>query len=376
MRLLKMIKFLDLKKQRDAFHNNLDEIILKVVENGQFISGPEVKILENTLSSYVGSECIAVANGTDALSIALMSIGTGPGDEVILPSFTWVSTAEVVCQLGAKPVFIDIDENFVIDINKLEEKINTHTKAILPVSMFGRCPNLNTIKELGLKHKIYTIEDAAQSFGAKSDGNMSCSILDIATTSFFPSKPLGCYGDGGAIFSSNEDLLEKLRVIPKHGQSGRYNYIEIGMNSRLDTIQAAILLEKFNIFENEILSRNNIAKIYSSMLQDLAQIVSPQIPSIENRSVWAQYTVLLDDNIAEKRNEIMLHLKNAGIPTALYYPVPLHSCPVYSKYESSNMSITNNLADRVLSLPMHPYLSKNEVEIICDSLKKAIMKYS
>ncbi|MEL0237842.1 MAG: DegT/DnrJ/EryC1/StrS family aminotransferase [Gammaproteobacteria bacterium] len=371
-----MIKFLDLKRQRDAFHNSLDEIILKIIDDGQFISGPQVKALENTLSKYVGSECITVANGTDALSIALMSIGTGPGDEVILPSFTWVSTAEVVSQLGARPVFIDIDDNFVIDIKKLESKINSNTKAIIPVSMFGRCPNLQLIKEIANRYKIITIEDAAQSFGAKSDGAKSCNVLDISTTSFFPSKPLGCYGDGGAIFSKNEELLEKLRVIPKHGQSGRYNYIEIGMNSRLDTIQAAILLEKFNIFEDEIFLRNNIAKLYSSMLSDLLQITTPHVPSENNRSVWAQYTILLDESIANKRKELMQYLKDKGIPTALYYPVPLHSCPIYANYDSSDMTLTNNLANRVLSLPMHPYLSIDEVEKISGCLKDGISKFS
>ena len=247
-----MIRFIDLIRQREFLNNKIEQSILKVVQNSNFIQGEEVKLIEEELANFTGTKCVSVANGTDALYIALLAHGIKEGDEVLIPSFTWVSTAETICQLKAKPVFVDIDDNFNIDIKKMTEKITENTKAIMPVSMFGRCPDLNKIQTIALEHNLKTIEDAAQSFGAKSLECMSCSVLDISTTSFFPAKPLGCYGDGGAIFSTNEGLFEKCQIISKHGQKSRYEYVDIGVNSRLDTIQASILLEKLKIFEDEI----------------------------------------------------------------------------------------------------------------------------
>ena len=371
-----MIKFVDLDRQRKNLKSDINLIIKGVIEEGQFISGKEVSYLERSLEDYTKSPSVTVANGTDALSIALMSLDVKPGDEVILPSFTWVSTAEVVCLLGAVPVFADIDRNFNIDINKLKSKITNKTRVIMPVSMFGRCPDLLKIQELAQKYNLNTIEDAAQSFGAKSNNNFSCTVLDISTTSFFPSKPLGCYGDGGAVFSRNEEFLRKIKTIPKHGQVGRYNYVEVGMNSRLDTMQAAILLEKLKIFEDEITKRNNVAKTYEKHLSRSKSIETPEIPSSADRSVWAQYTVLLDGDLADKRDHIMKNLRNLGIPTALYYPVPLHTSPVYKNFNSEGLNVTSDIAKRVLSLPMHPYLSEEELSFICENLLNVIDEIS
>ncbi len=367
-----MIKFIDLERQRKNLPIDLNKVIKEIINEGQFISGKEVSSLENLLQEYISSPAVAVANGTDALSIALMALNIKPGDEVIIPSFTWVSTAEVICLLGAKPVFVDIDTNFNIDLNKIEPKISEKTKAIMPVSMFGRCPDLMKIKELAMQYNLFTVEDGAQSFGAKSNNNFSCNVLDISTTSFFPSKPLGCYGDGGAIFSKDEDLLKKIMTIPKHGQIGRYNYVEIGMNSRLDTIQAGILIEKLKIFEDEIIKRNLVAQLYEKHLHKYKLITTPKIPSNENRSVWAQYTIILNNEIANKRDEIMSNLKNLGIPTALYYPVPLHTSKVYKKFNSEDLDTTMDIAKRVLSLPMHPYLTKEEIKFVSDNLISVI----
>jgi len=367
-----MIKFIDLAKQRDALDCDLNEVIAKVISKDNFIMGEEVSRLEDELTKLTSSNCTCVANGTDALLITLLAMGIKPGDEVIVPSFTWVSSAEVICQVGATPVFIDISDDFNIDINKIKTKITHRTKAIMAVSMFGRCPDLNKIQEIANQHKLFSIEDAAQSFGAKSHGNPSCSILDVSTTSFFPSKPLGCYGDGGAIFSNNEALLKKIKVIPKHGQTSRYNYVEIGLNSRLDTIQAAILSEKLKIFPEEIISRNRVAKLYEIGLNNLPFLSTPSIPTEASRSVWAQYTVLLDHDVAKHRQKIMTMLKDKGIPSALYYPVPLHTSAVYQQYDSVDLDITIDISDRVLSLPMHPYLTDQEVEIVCLELAKII----
>ena len=369
-----MIHFVDLIKQQKALKKDISDVINDVISRSHFILGKEVQELEKILSEYVGNKCISVANGTDALLVALMAIGVKQDDEVLVPSFTWVSTAEVVCMLKAKPVFIDIDENFNIDLNKIEEKITKKTKAIIPVSMFGSCPELKNIKEISDKYNLKCIEDAAQSFGAKSSGKLSCSVLDISTTSFFPAKPLGCYGDGGAIFTNDDDLFERIKVIPRHGQKGRYQYHEVGINSRLDTIQAAILIEKMKIFEDEINSRIKIAKKYEKLLNDIDLIKTPYIPDEDNRSVWAQYTLILDKKLSEERESLMEDLLSKGIPTALYYPRPLHTSPVYEAFNSTDLNNTNNISSRVLSLPMHPYLTDDDINLIAFELEKSIKK--
>ena len=367
-----MINFIDLERQRHSIKSRIEMAVNKVIAEGNFILGPEVSELEKQLENYVGVPCVTVANGTDALYISMLAANIGAGDEVLVPSFTWVSTAETVCQLGANPVFVDIDDNFNIDIEKAKTKISEKTRAIIPVSMFGTCPNLLKIDAFAKEYNLLAIEDAAQSFGAKSEGNISCSVLDISTTSFFPAKPLGCYGDGGAIFVKNLNYLEKIKQIPRHRQQGRYNYKHIGVNSRRDTIQAAVLIEKLNIFEDEIVARNNVAKRYKENLADFNLVKTPFIPNLDNRSVWAQYTILLDTEIKTSRGFIMEKLKDLGIPTALYYPVPLHTSGVYSRFETSDLSKTEFISSRVLSLPMHPYLKNDEIDEVSEKLISTI----
>ena len=363
---MKKINFIDLNRQYQALKTKIDKAIFDTVEASNFIQGPEVKKLEEILTDYTSTKALTVANGTDALFISLRALGVGPGDEVITPSFTWVSTVETIKLTGAKPVYCDIsEETFNIDESLLENLINENTKVIMPVSLFGRCADLYKINQIAKENNLITLEDAAQSFGAKSSNQMSCSIADISTTSFFPAKPLGCYGDGGAIFTNDKDLYEEVSMISKHGQKGRYNYERIGVNSRLDTIQAAILIEKLKIFEEEIKSRNNVAKQYNQILQNSNLLKCPYIPDDNNRSVWAQYTLILDKSIAEKRETIMGNMKEKDIPTALYYPAALHLQKPY--YEDIELSITEDIANRVISLPMHPYLEEEEINYIAES---------
>jgi len=363
------MEFIDLKKQYLGIKGAVDSRIESVINNANYIQGKEVEELEGELSNFIGSHCTSVANGTDALYISLVALDIKAGDEIIVPSFTWVSTVQVVKQVGAVPVYVDIDiDTFNLNLNCISEKITPKTKAIIGVSLFGRCIDLRNLKLLCEKHNLKFIEDAAQSFGAMSENNLSCSIADISTTSFFPAKPFGCYGDGGAIFTNDKDLNEKVKIISKNGQIKRYDYKVVGCNSRLDTIQAAILLEKFAIFPNEIRKRTEIAKEYNSLLEGIDWLKLPQIPSDSNRSVWAQYTILLDDKIKDQRKLIMSLLKERNIPTALYYPVPIHKSKPYEAKEE--LPITENVADRVLSLPMHPYLELSELKHVSISIKE------
>lgn len=364
------MQFIDLKKQYSLIKSKIDKSVENVIENGNFIQGEEVKTLESKLSEYVGTNCVTCANGTDALYIALRALGVKAGDEIIVPSFTWISTAGVVKLLDAIPIFADIEEDtFNISVKDIENKITNKTKAIIPVSIFGRSCEIIEICELAHSHNIPVIEDSAQGFGSKYKGIMSCSYADISTTSFFPAKPLGCYGDGGAIFCKNNELFEKIKAITKHGQKGRYNYVDIGMNSRLDTIQAAILLEKLKIYENEIIERNRVANKYNHYLvNDL--IIKPSIPTNDDRSVWAQYTILLEKSISNKRDKIMEKMKAKNIPTALYYPAPLHLQKPF--YNNETLPVTESISKRVLSLPMHPYLNDDEIKLIASTLSEVI----
>jgi UDP-2-acetamido-2-deoxy-ribo-hexuluronate aminotransferase len=367
---LKKINFIDVNKQYELNKDAIDTSISNVLSHGAFIQGPEVKELEKLLSEYTGSSALSVANGTEALFISLMALGIGPGDEVITPSFTWVSTVEAIKLVGAKPVFIEVrPETFNINEDDIKKMITSKTKVIMPVSIFGRCPDLNMIKNLPevRSNDIKILEDAAQSFGAKSGGLMSCSIADISTTSFFPAKPLGCYGDGGAIFTNDKNLFEKISMISKHGQQGRYNYKTVGVNSRLDTLQAAVLITKLKFFEKEISLRNKVANIYNEFLSSTNLVKIPFIPDQANRSVWAQYTLILNDELYKKRNEIMAKMQEKNIPTALYYPAALHLQKPYFDSDA-HLPITEHIADRVISLPMHPYLEKGEIEYISDNL--------
>lgn len=365
------MKFIDLNAQYLHKKTDIDRAIKNVIDTGNFIQGSQVKELEALLSTYIGANCITCANGTDALYVALRALGISAGDEVIVPSFTWVSTAEVVKLLNAKPVFADVKNNtFNIDIESIKSKLTDKTKAIIPVSMFGRSCEIIEICAIAKENDLFVIEDSAQAFGSKYQGLMSCSYADISTTSFFPAKPLGCYGDGGAIFSKDDEITEKINSITKHGQKGRYNYINIGVNSRLDTIQAAILIEKLKFYEEEITKRNEVALAYSNKISsDLVEL--PHIPDSKNRSVWAQYTLLLNEKICHKREIIMSKLRELGIPTALYYPEPLHLQSIYKNSDESLLK-TENIAKRVLSLPMHPYLDEDDIQNVSVKLTKVL----
>lgn len=354
------MQFIDLAAQQERIKDKIDANIQKVLAHGNYILGPEVSELEDKLAAFTGAKyCITCANGTDALQIAQMALGIGPGDEVITPGFTYIATAETVALLGAKPVYVDIDpKTYNLDPAQLEAAITPRTKAIIPVSLFGQCADFDAINAIAEKNGIPVIEDAAQSFGASYNGKKSCNLSTIACTSFFPSKPLGCYGDGGAIFTNDEDLARLLRQIARHGQDKRYHHVRVGVNSRLDTLQAAILLPKLEIFADEIIKRNQVATSYTRLLND-AGIVST--PYVDERcvSAWAQYTILVED-----REEFLGKLKEAGVPTAVHYPIPLNKQPAV-KDDTVHLPIGDEIAKKVMSLPMHPYLSiQDQISIV------------
>ncbi len=359
-----MIEFIDLKTQQARLRSRIDANIARVLDHGQYILGPEVAELEDRLADYAGSRyCITVANGTDALQIAQMALGVGPGDEVITPGFTYIATAETVALLGATPVYVDVDPKTCnLDPALLEAAITSKTRAIIPVSLFGQCAEMDEINAIAARHGLPVIEDAAQSFGARYRERKSCSLSTVACTSFFPSKPLGCYGDGGAIFTNDENLAKVIREIARHGQDRRYHHIRVGTNSRLDTLQAAIILPKLDILEEEIDLRNTVASRYTTMLADC----SVQTPSIKshNTSVWAQYTLKVTN-----RDALQAKLQEEKIPTAVHYPIPLNRQPAV-RDQLAHLPIGDRLACEVLSLPMHPYLTENQQTIITDAVKR------
>ncbi|MDP9963015.1 UDP-2-acetamido-2-deoxy-ribo-hexuluronate aminotransferase [Variovorax paradoxus] len=348
-----MIEFIDLKTQQARIKEQIDAAIQRVLAHGQYILGPEVAELEERLAAYTGARhCITVANGTDALQIAQMALGIGPGDEVITPGFTYIATAETVALLGAKPVYVDIDpRTYNLDPALLEAAITPRTKAIVPVSLYGQCADFDAINAIAARHGIPVIEDAAQSFGATYKGRKSCNLSTIACASFFPSKPLGCYGDGGAIFTNDDELAKVMRQIARHGQDRRYHHIRVGVNSRLDTLQAAVLLVKLEIFDDEILSRQRVAAEYGRLLSGVG-ITTPYIEPY-NQSAWAQYTVRIAD-----RETLQARMKQAGVPVAVHYPIPLNQQPAVAD-ESAWLPIGDAVAREVLSLPMHAYLSSS-----------------
>lgn len=360
------MQFIDLKTQYEKLKDQIDAGIAKVLAHGQYILGPEVTELEEKLAAYVGAKyCITVANGTDALQIAQMAFGIGPGDEVITPGFTYIATAETVALLGAKPVYVDIDpRTYNLDASKLEAAITTNTKAIIPVSLYGQCADYDAINAIAAKYGIPVIEDAAQSFGATYKGRKSCNLTTVACTSFFPSKPLGCYGDGGAIFTNEEELAKIVRQIARHGQDRRYHHIRVGVNSRLDTLQAAILLPKLAVLDDEINLRNSVATQYGKALVNCGLQTIPYIEE-HNISAYAQYTVRVDN-----RTEVQERLSSNGVPTAVHYPIPLNKQPAVCD-PNADLIVGNQVADCVLSLPMHPYLSVENIEHVA-SLFKAV----
>lgn len=347
------MQFIDLAAQQARIKDKIDANIQKVLAHGQYILGPEVAELEEQLAMFTGAKyCITVANGTDALQIAQMALGIGPGDEVITPGFTYIATAETVALLGAKPVYVDIDpRTYNLDPSKLEAAITANTKAIIPVSLYGQCADFDAINAIANKYGIPVIEDAAQSFGASYKGKKSCNLSTIACTSFFPSKPLGCYGDGGAIFTNDDELAKVIRQIARHGQDRRYHHVRVGVNSRLDTLQAAILLPKLDILSDEISLRNAVAKRYSLLLEEAGIKTTPVIEA-ENISAWAQYTIRVED-----RSSLQQSLNAAGVPTAVHYPIPLNKQPAVAD-RHADLPVGDEVAEQVMSLPMHPYLSE------------------
>lgn len=361
-----MIEFIDLKAQQALIKDKIDANIQRVLAHGQYILGPEVSELEEQLAAFVGAKyCISVANGTDALQIAQMALGIGPGDEVITPGFTYIATAETVAQLGAKPVYVDVDpRTYNLDPALLEAAITPRTKAIIPVSLYGQCADFDAINAIAARHGIPVIEDAAQSFGATYKGKRSCNLTTIACTSFFPSKPLGCYGDGGAIFTNDDELARVMRQIARHGQDRRYHHIRVGVNSRLDTLQAAILLPKLEVFPRELEQREQVARNYARLLGEVG-IAAPFVEA-HNYSAWAQYTVQVD-----ARDEVQAHLKAAGVPTAVHYPIPLNRQPAV-KDDAVHLPVGDAIAERVMSLPMHPYLGATQQATIIQSLRESL----
>lgn len=359
------MEFIDLKAQYAKLKIQIDAGIQKVLEHGQYILGPEVTELENKLAEYTGAKhCITCANGTDALQIAQMALGIGVDDEVITPGFTYIATAETVALLGAKPVYVDVDpKTYNIDVEKLEQAITLKAKAIIPVSLYGQCADFDAINVIAQKYNIPVIEDAAQSFGATYKSRKSCNLSTIACTSFFPSKPLGCYGDGGAIFTNDDELAVIIRQIARHGQDRRYHHIRVGVNSRLDTLQAAILLPKLAVLDEEIQARQKVAETYNHLFNEIGITTTPFIEE-HNQSAWAQYTIQI-----ENRADIQAKLKEQGIPTAIHYPIPLNKQPAVANNNIS-LPVGDAIAQRVMSLPIHAYLSEREQQKVASLLKR------
>ena len=361
------MQFIDLAAQQARIKPQIDANIQKVLSHGQYILGPEVAELEDKLAAYCGAKhCIGVANGTDALQIALMALGVGAGDEVITPGFTYIATAETVALLGAKPVYVDIvEQTYNLDPAKLEAAITPRTKAIVPVSLYGQCADFDAVNAIAARHNLPVIEDAAQSFGASYKGRKSGSLTTVSCTSFFPSKPLGCYGDGGAVFTDDDNLAAVIRQIARHGQDRRYHHIRVGVNSRLDTLQAAILLPKLAILEEEIGLRGQVAAVYAREL-DKAGIAAPFVES-HNISAYAQYTVRV-----KNRDAVQTALKAAGIPTAVHYPIPLNKQPAVAS--DAVLPVGDWVAEEVLSLPMHPYMTEEQVRQVVGALAQALSR--
>lgn len=362
------IDFIDLRSQQTRLRDKIDLAIKRVLDHGMYIMGPEVVQLEQNLSAFCKARhSISCANGTDALALVLRALNIGRGDAVFVPSFTFVATAEVVCQLGATPVFVDCQTStFNMCPSSLEQAISFSKqqglipKVIIPVDLFGLPADYTAIHNIAHQNNLFVIADAAQSFGGALNGKRVGTLAPVTTTSFFPAKPLGCYGDGGAIFTDDEDLAKIIKSIRVHGQGNdRYHHIHVGLNSRLDTIQAAILLEKLSVFEEEIQQRQEVARRYNDAFQGLKIIQS--IPRFfENTiSAWAQYTLILESSVV--RNALIEHLKKQGIPTMRYYPMPLHLQPAYLTYPCAtaarSLPVSEMLSESVLSLPMHPYLT-------------------
>lgn len=368
------MQFIDLKSQQNQIREKIDLRIKKILDHGKYIMGPEIDELEEKLADYVNTKhCISCSSGTDALLIPLMAMGIGPGDAIITTPFTYIATVEVIALLGATPVFCDIyDRTFNINPSGLEEAYNDalsknlKPKVIIPVDLFGLSARYRLIEEFANEKNLLILEDAAQGFGGRIGDKLAGSFGDVAGTSFFPAKPLGCYGDGGAIFTDNDELAEKMKSIRIHGGGkDKYENERIGINGRLDSIQAAVLLEKIEIFNDELRRREKVAKYYTHNIHKM--FISPHIP-IKYYSSWAQYSILIPDEL--DRSKIIDDLSKKGIPSMIYYKIPVHLQKGYKKYGYSkgDMQITEDVSNRILSLPMHPYLVRENQNHIISAL--------
>jgi UDP-2-acetamido-2-deoxy-ribo-hexuluronate aminotransferase len=370
-----MIPFANLKAQYGALKPQIRERIDRVLEHGQYIMGPEVAELETKLAQYTGARhCITVASGTEALLIGLMALGVKPGDEVITTPFTFVATAEVIVLLGATPVFVDVESDTCnIDVTKLEAKISPRTRAIMPVSLYGQIADMDEINEIARRRgNIAVIEDGAQSFGATYKKSLSCNLSALGCTSFFPSKPLGCYGDGGAIFTSDDALAQACREIRVHGQSRRYVHTRVGVGGRMDTLQCAIVLAKLERFDWELKERSRIARRYTHLLSELGAGGAIDLPveKTDRVSAWAQYTLRARD-----REALQARLKEAGVPTAVHYPVPLDQQPAYEHLaRAGSTPVSTRLSREVISLPMSADLSAADQDLVINAVRTALLK--
>lgn len=359
------INFIDLQAQYQKYKDEIDLEIHDVLDTSSYIMGNKVNQLEDNLSKFSGAKhAIACSSGTDALLLAMMALDIKEGDEVITTPFTFIATAEMIAFLGAIPVFVDIDEKtYNIDPNLIEEKITSKTKAIMPVSIFGQTSNMAEINKIAKKYDLEVIEDAAQSFGATYNGKKSCNLSNISTTSFFPAKPLGCYGDGGAVFTNDDELAKKMRIILNHGQSSKYHHSKIGINGRIDTIQAGVLNVKLKYFQEEIEKRQEIAKKYANNLKNIIT------PFVENNatSAWAQYCIRV-----ENRDEMIQKCTAKGVPTAIYYPLPLHLQEVFSYlgYKNGDFPITEKVSLDIMALPMSAFLKDDEQDYIIEVINE------
>lgn len=360
------INFIDLQAQYKKYETEINSEVMEVFNSAQFIGGEKLNTLEKNLAAYTGANhAIGCSSGTDALLLALMALDIGEGDEIITTPFTFIATAEVIALLGAKSVFVDIDEeSYNIDPTKIEAVITERTKAIIPVSLYGQCADMDKINEIAKRHNLVVIEDACQSFGASYNGKKSCNLSTIACTSFFPSKPLGAYGDGGAIFTSDDELASKMRMLLNHGQNERYKHKYIGINGRLDAVQAAILNVKLKHFEEEARLRDEIGSRYSDLLED-ADVVTPKIAD-GNVSVYAQYSIRVKD-----REAMVAKLSALGVPTAVHYPVPLHLQEAfkYLGYGDGDFPLSELISTQIMSLPMSAFLSEAEQDFVVAAIK-------
>lgn len=361
------INFIDLKAQYEEYQTEIDKEVLEVFSSAQFIGGDKLNRLENSLADYTGAKyAIGCSSGTDALLLSLMALDIGAGDEVITTPFTFIATAEVIAFLGATPVFTDIEEgSYNIDPLKIEAAITDKTKAIMPVSLYGQCADMDAINQIAEKYALPVIEDACQSFGASYKGKKSCNLSTIGCTSFFPSKPLGAYGDGGAIFTNDEAIAEKIRMLLNHGQNERYKHKYIGINGRLDAVQAAVLNVKLKHFDKEVKARDEIGSRYNDLLEDAA-VITPEIAQT-NTSVFAQYSIRV-----KNREAMVAKLGEKEIPTAVHYPLPLHLQDAFAAlgYKVGDFPVSEKVASEIMSLPMSPYLSEDQQDFIVQAIKE------